>query len=87
MARCASRSFARFLASCSGVRFATPREVAGPILRLLLTWPGDEGVDSAGGDEAFTSVDSDRDIGVIERVAFAANAGAVAHAIWIRSSQ
>jgi hypothetical protein len=51
MARCASLSFARFLASWSGVRLATPREVAGPVLRLLFGWPGDCGivVSSVGG--------------------------------------
>lgn len=34
MARWASRSFARFLASCSGVKFATPLEPGCPALRL-----------------------------------------------------
>jgi len=34
MARWASRSFARFFASCSGVRFATPLEPGWPAFRL-----------------------------------------------------
>jgi hypothetical protein len=56
MARCASLSFARFLASCSGVKLATPREVAGPVLRFLLTGPGDDGAVSSGGEVVVESI-------------------------------
>jgi hypothetical protein len=63
MARCASLSFARFLASCSGVRLATPREVAGPALRLLFKWPVDEGVVASVGDAVSRSFGPGTDIG------------------------
>ena len=68
MALCASLSFARFLASCSGVRLATPRDVAGPVLRLLFGWPGDEGVVASVGDVRFRSIDPGADIGNMRSV-------------------
>jgi hypothetical protein len=50
IARWASRSFARFLASWSGVRVATPRELAEVLLRFLEAWLGDPGVSEGTGD-------------------------------------
>lgn len=52
IARCASRSFARFLASCSGVRFATPREVVAVRRLRAAEWPASAWLSSAlGRDE------------------------------------
>ena len=49
MARCASRSFARFFASCSAVRLATPLTFVPVALRFLPATCGEEGeVDSIG---------------------------------------
>jgi len=45
------------------VRLATPREAAGPVLRLLWMCPEDEGVVSSFGEVAFGSLDPGGDIG------------------------
>ncbi len=68
MALCASLSFARFFVSCSGVRLATPRDVASPVLRLLFGCPRDEGVVASVGDVRLRSMDPGADIGRVERV-------------------
>lgn len=76
MALCASLSFARFLASCSGVRLATPRDVADPVLRLLFAWPRDDGVVASVGDVRFRSLDPGADIGSVGSVSHSPLPGA-----------
>ena len=51
IARWASRSFARFRASCSGVRFATPREVVAVRRFFEAGWPASAWLSSSFGTD------------------------------------